>query len=108
VGLQGTWERVSVEQKEDDQEQDDEEEKEEEPVEESESIDHVLFEWSNILGLGMREADANDDERFEVIEEKQVRQPWSTEKSQKGHKSLPSPSSLVCVARKCFWGSYLL
>jgi hypothetical protein len=47
-------------------------------VEESESIDHVLFEWSSILGLGMREADVNDDERFEVVEEKQVRQLWPT------------------------------
>ncbi|CAK9856433.1 unnamed protein product [Sphagnum jensenii] len=65
-------EEERVEQKEDDQEQDGEEEKEEEPVEESESIDHVLFEWSSILGLGMCEADANDDERFEVVEEKQV------------------------------------
>jgi hypothetical protein len=72
-------EEERVEQKEDDQEQDGEEEKEEEPVEESESIDHVLFEWSSILGLGMRDVDANDDERFEVIEEKQVRQPWPTE-----------------------------
>jgi hypothetical protein len=72
-------EEEHVEQKEDDQEQDGEEEKEEEHVEESESIDHVLFEWSSILGLGMREADANDDERFEVIEEKQVRQLWLTE-----------------------------
>ncbi len=69
-------EEERVERKEDDQEQDSEEEKEEEPMEES--IDHVLFEWSSILGLGMGETDANDDERFEVVEEKQVRQPWPT------------------------------
>ncbi len=65
-----------VEQKDDDQEQDGEEEKEEEPVEEP--IDHVLFEWSSILGLGMGEADANDDEGLEVVEEGQVRPPWPT------------------------------
>jgi hypothetical protein len=64
-------EEERVEQKEDDQEQDGEEEKEEEHVEEP--IDHVMFEWSNILGLGMGEADANDDEGLEVIEEGQVR-----------------------------------
>jgi len=69
-------EEERVEQKEDDQEQDGEEEKEEEPMEEL--IDHVLFEWSNILGLGMGEADANDDEGLEVIEEGQVRPPWPT------------------------------
>ncbi len=67
-------EEESVEQKEDDQEQDSEEEKEEEPVEES--IDHVLFEWNSILGLGMGEADLNDDEGLEVVEEGQVRLPW--------------------------------
>jgi hypothetical protein len=66
-------EEERVEQKEDDQEQDSEEEKEE-PVEES--IDHVLFEWSNILGLGMGEADANDNEGLEVVEEGQVRPSW--------------------------------
>jgi hypothetical protein len=38
-----------------------------------ESIDHVLFEWSNIMGLGMGEVDANDDEGLEVVEEGQVR-----------------------------------
>ncbi len=65
-----------VEQKEDDQEQDGEEEKEEEHVEEL--IDHVLFKWSSILGLGMGEADANDDEGLEVIEEGQVHPPWPT------------------------------
>jgi hypothetical protein len=65
-------EEERIEQKEDDQEQDGEEEKEEE------SIDHVMFEWSSILGLGMGEADANDDEGLEVIEEKQVRPPWLT------------------------------
>ncbi len=65
-----------IEQKEDDQEQDGEEEKEEEPMEES--IDHVLFEWSNILGLGMGEADANDDEGLEVVEEGQICPPWPT------------------------------
>ncbi len=66
-------EEERVEQKEDDQEQDGEEEKEEEPVEEP--IDHVLFEWSSILGLGcgMGEAHANDDEGLEVVEEGQVR-----------------------------------
>jgi hypothetical protein len=31
------------------------------------------FEWSSILGLGMGEADTNDDEGLEVIEEGQVR-----------------------------------
>jgi hypothetical protein len=36
------------------------------------------FEWSNILGLGMGEADANDDEGLEVVEEGQVRSPWPT------------------------------
>ncbi len=36
------------------------------------------FEWSNILGLGMGEADANDDEGLEVVEEGQVRAPWLT------------------------------
>ncbi len=51
-------EEERVEQKEDDQEQDGEEEKEEEPMEES--INHVLFKWSSILGLGMGETDAND------------------------------------------------
>jgi hypothetical protein len=56
--------------------QDDEEEKEEEHVEEL--IDHVLFEWSSILGLGMGEANANDDEGLEVVEEGQVRPPWPT------------------------------
>ncbi|CAM6070916.1 unnamed protein product [Sphagnum tenellum] len=61
-------EEECIEQKEDDQEQDDEEEKEKEPVE---PIDHVLFEWSNILGLGMGEVDANDDEGLEVVEEGQ-------------------------------------
>jgi len=69
-------EEECVEQKEDDQEQDSEEEKEEELVEEP--IDHVLFEWSSILGLGMGEADANDNEGVEVIEEGQVRSSWST------------------------------
>jgi hypothetical protein len=59
-------EEERVEQKEDDQEQDREEEKEEELVEEP--INHVLFEWSSILGLGMGEADANDDEGLEVVE----------------------------------------
>jgi hypothetical protein len=63
-----------IEQKEDDQDQDDEEQKEEELVEES--IDHVLFKWSSILGLGMGEAEVNDDEGLEVIEEGQVRPPW--------------------------------
>jgi hypothetical protein len=43
-----------------------------------EPIDHVLFEWSNILGLGMGEADTNDDEGLEVVEEGQVRPPWPT------------------------------
>ncbi|CAK9869002.1 unnamed protein product [Sphagnum jensenii] len=61
-------EEERVEQKEDNQEQDGEEEKEE-PVEEQ--IDHVLFEWSSILGLGMGE-DTNDDEGLEVVEEGQV------------------------------------
>jgi len=60
-------EEERVEQKEVDQKQDGEEEKEEEPVEEL--IDHVLFEWNSILGLGIRKADANDDEALEVIEE---------------------------------------
>jgi hypothetical protein len=69
-------EEEHFERNEDDQEQDGEEEKEEEPVEEL--IDHVLFEWSSILGLGMGEADANDDEGLEVIEEGQVCPPWST------------------------------
>jgi len=69
-------EEERVEQKEDDQEQDGEEEKEEKPMEES--IDHVLFEWSNILGLGMGEANANDDEGLEVVEEGQVRPLWPT------------------------------
>ncbi len=69
-------EEERVEQKEDDQEQDGEEEKEEEPVEEP--IDHVVFEWSSILGLGMGETDANDDEGLEVVEEGQVRPPWLT------------------------------
>jgi hypothetical protein len=41
-----------------------------------EPIDHVLFEWSSILGLGMGEADMNDDEGLEVVEEGQVRPPW--------------------------------
>ncbi len=67
-------EEERVEQKEDDQEQDSKEEKEEEHVEEP--IDHVLFEWSSILGLGMGEADVNDDEGLEVVEEGQVRPPW--------------------------------
>ncbi len=44
-----------------------------------ESIDHVLFEWSSILGLGMGEADANDDERLEVVEKGQVRPLWPIE-----------------------------
>jgi len=65
-----------VEQKEDDQEQDGEEEKEEEPVEEL--IDHVLFEWNSILGLGMGEVDVNDNQGLEVVEEGQVRLPWPT------------------------------
>ncbi len=69
-------EEERIEQKEDDQEQDGEEEKEEEPVEEL--IDHVLFEWSSILGLGMGEVDANDDEGLEVVEEGQVRLSWPT------------------------------
>jgi hypothetical protein len=69
-------EEERVEQKEDDQEQDGEEEKEEKLVEEP--IDHVLFEWSNILGLGMGEADVNDDEGIEVVKEGQVRPPWLT------------------------------
>jgi len=43
-----------------------------------EPINHVLFEWSSILGLGMGEADANDDEGLEVVEEGQVRPPWPT------------------------------
>ncbi len=43
-----------------------------------EPIDHVLFEWSSILGLGMGEANANDDEGLEVIEERQVRLPGPT------------------------------
>jgi len=43
-----------------------------------ELIDHVLFKWSSILGLGMGEADANDDEGLEVIEEGQVHPPWPT------------------------------
>jgi hypothetical protein len=65
-----------IEQKEDDQEQDGEEEKEEEPVEES--IDHVLFEWNSILGLGMGEADKNDNEGLEVVEDRQVCPLWPT------------------------------
>jgi hypothetical protein len=69
-------EEECVEQKEDDQEQDGEEEKEEELMEEL--IDHVLFEWSSILGLGMGETDANDDEGLEVVEEGQVCPPWPT------------------------------
>ncbi len=69
-------EEERVEQKEDDQEQDGEEEKEEEHVEEP--IDHVLFKWSSILGLGMGEVDANDDEGLEVIEEGQVHPLWPT------------------------------
>jgi hypothetical protein len=69
-------EEERVEQKEDDHEQDGEEEKEKEPMEES--IDHVLFEWNNILGLGMGEADANDDEGLELVMEGQVRPPWPT------------------------------
>ncbi len=36
------------------------------------------FEWSSILGLGMGEADANDDEGLEVVEEGQLRPLWST------------------------------
>jgi hypothetical protein len=69
-------EEAHIEQQEDDQEQDSEEEKEKELVEEP--IDHVLFKWSNILGLGMGEADTNDNEGLEVIEEGQVRLPWPT------------------------------
>ncbi len=38
----------------------------------------VLFEWNNILGLGMGEADVNDDEGLEAVEEGQVRPPWPT------------------------------
>ncbi len=67
-------EEERVEQKENDQEQDGEEEKEE-LVEEP--IDHVLFKWSSILGLGMGEVDANDDEG-QVVEEGQVREPRLT------------------------------
>jgi hypothetical protein len=101
-------EEERVEQKEDDQEQDGEEEKEEEPVEESESIDHVLFEWSSILGLGMREADANDDERFEVVEEKQVRQPWPTENVPNWPQE-PTLTKLTGLrGTKVLLGSYLL
>ncbi len=70
-------EEERVEQKADDQEQDGEEGKEEELVEEP--IDHVLFEWSSILGLGMGETDANDNERLEVVEKGQVRPPWLIE-----------------------------
>ncbi|CAM6061466.1 unnamed protein product [Sphagnum tenellum] len=69
-------EEERVEQKEDDQEQDSEEEKEEEHAEEP--IDHVLFEWSSILGLSMGEANTNDDEGLEVVEEGQIRPPWPT------------------------------
>jgi hypothetical protein len=69
-------EEERIEQKEDDQEQDGEEEKEEEHVEEP--IDHVLFEWSNILGLGMGEADVNDNEGLDIVEEEQVRPLWPT------------------------------
>ncbi len=69
-------EEERVEQKEDDQEQDGEEEREEEHVEKS--INHVLFEWSNILGLGMGEVNTNDDEGLEVVEEGQVRPLWPT------------------------------
>jgi hypothetical protein len=69
-------EEERVEQKEDDQEQDGEEEKEEEPVEKS--IDHVLFEWNSILGLGMGEANMNDNEGLEVVEEGQVGPLWLT------------------------------
>jgi len=98
-------EEEGVEQKEDDQEQDSEDEKEEEHVEEP--IDHVLFEWSSILGLGMGEANANDNEGLDVVEEGQVRPLWPTGTSQTGHKSPPSPSSLACMARKCLLGSYL-
>ncbi len=58
-------EEERVEKNEDDQEQDGEEEKEEEPVEEP--IDHVMFEWSSILGRGMGEADVNDNEGLEVV-----------------------------------------
>jgi hypothetical protein len=36
------------------------------------------FEWSSILGLGMGEADTNDDEGLEVVEEGQVRPLWLT------------------------------
>ncbi len=43
-----------------------------------EPIDHVLFEWSNILGLGMGETDVNDNEGLEVIAEGQIRPPWPT------------------------------
>ncbi len=68
-------EEERVEQKEDDQEQDDEEEKEEHV---EEPIDHVLFEWSSILGLGMGETNTNDDEGLEVVEEGQVHRLWPT------------------------------
>ncbi len=34
------------------------------------------IEWSSILGLGMGEANANDNEGFEVVEEGQVRPSW--------------------------------
>jgi len=98
-------EEERIEQKEDNQEQDGEEEKEEEPVEEL--IDHVMFEWSNILGLGMGEVDANDDEGLEVIKEGKYIRRGRQEMSQTGHKSPPPPSSQACVARKCLWGSYL-
>jgi hypothetical protein len=37
-----------------------------------------MFEWSRILGLGMGEVDANDDEGLEFVEVGQVRQSWPT------------------------------
>jgi hypothetical protein len=59
-----------------------------------EPIDHVLFEWSIILGLGMGEADVNDDEGLEVVEEGQVRPPWPT-KNVPNWPQEPTPAKLT-------------
>jgi hypothetical protein len=72
-----------------------------------EPIDHVLFKWSSILGLGMGEANMNDDEGLEVVEEGQVHLPWPT-KNVPNWPQKPTPAKLTGLrGTKVPLGSYL-
>jgi len=51
---------------------------------------------NHILGLGMGEADANDDEGLEVIEKGQVHPPWLTRNIPKWPQE-PTPAKLTSL-----------